>query len=549
MDDSFLSLAREILAECNKPMNGEEIWNYAIKTGKDKLIKRKSKKPPATIINNQIHEDIRINGQKSDFSKMGLRFIARNNTANESVFEFTDSEDDSTQNDNEINRLTRQNYIDDSLPTITVEKQKPQEEKFKITNTDCSDDNSKTYTLLQLAREILSECNEPMSSNEIWNYAITNGKAELTGCKAKSPATTLSSRISEDIKKNGANSDFIKIGSNPGKYALQNKTSHEVLTENYTVETNTFPQDIYSNSLQLQSDSINACPATGKIINQRHKDTNEDAAKTIFTNEDEVLESSETDSDNTTEILTENASIAVNTDQHNANSSFSKMQNNNQNISKNERALHPLLATFVMRDPRFKCYTKTIRQETSKKNEKNSDKWSHPDVVGIYFPFNNYAQETIKLIETLRDSLYKVYSFEMKWELDLTNLREYYFQAVSNSSWAHEGYIVAAKISDKPEFKEDLSRLVNAFGIGVIRLNVNKIDQSEVLYPAKTKEHLDWTTVDRLVKLIENKDFKRFVADINADAQTYGTRGKYDEVLSPEEYEKYIEEHIPAKYR
>lgn len=32
--------------------------------------------------------------------------------------------------------------------------------------------------------------------------------------------------------------------------------------------------------------------------------------------------------------------------------------------------------------------------------------------------------------------------------MNFTNLREYYFQAVSNSSWANEGYIVALDIDD-----------------------------------------------------------------------------------------------------
>nr|WP_288977411.1 hypothetical protein [uncultured Blautia sp.] len=42
---------------------------------------------------------------------------------------------------------------------------------------------------------------------------------------------------------------------------------------------------------------------------------------------------------------------------------------------------------------------------------------------------------------------------------------------MSNSSWAHEGYLVALKISEEPELMDELRRLNNAFGIGVIRLD------------------------------------------------------------------------------
>jgi hypothetical protein len=40
----------------------------------------------------------------------------------------------------------------------------------------------------------------------------------------------------------------------------------------------------------------------------------------------------------------------------------------------------------------------------------------------------------------------------MKKNLNFTNLREYYFQAVSNSSWANEGYIVALDIDEDESF-------------------------------------------------------------------------------------------------
>lgn len=80
----------------------------------------------------------------------------------------------------------------------------------------------------------------------------------------------------------------------------------------------------------------------------------------------------------------------------------------------------------------------------------------------------------------------------MKISVNLTNLRECYFQAVSNSSWAHEGYLVALNISEEPEMMDELRRLNNAFGIGVIRLEAEHFMQSEILFSAKEKESLDW---------------------------------------------------------
>jgi hypothetical protein len=40
----------------------------------------------------------------------------------------------------------------------------------------------------------------------------------------------------------------------------------------------------------------------------------------------------------------------------------------------------------------------------------------------------------------------RLWSFEVKKELNSSNVRKSFFQAVSNSSWANEGYLVAVSI-------------------------------------------------------------------------------------------------------
>ncbi len=181
----------------------------------------------------------------------------------------------------------------------------------------------------------------------------------------------------------------------------------------------------------------------------------------------------------------------------------------------NERDLHILLSTFAYADPRFKCYTKTIFHETSKRNKKGYNEWLHPDLVGVYFPFDQYENNTLKLLEALKENPYRLYAFEMKINLNFSNLREYYFQAVSNSSWANEGYLVTLEMDDDGDLLDELRRLNNAFGIGVIKLNAVHIDQSEVVFPAKTKEYLDWNTIDRLTS--ENLNFNHFIIELMED--------------------------------
>ena len=206
----------------------------------------------------------------------------------------------------------------------------------------------------------------------------------------------------------------------------------------------------------------------------------------------------------------------------------------------NERDLHPLLVKFLYSHAHFKCYSKTIYHENSNKKQKGYNKWLHPDLVGIYFPFNDYLTETQQLQEAFKISSFKLFSFELKIKINFANLREYYFQAVSNSSWANEGYLVALEIDDDPLLRDELRRLNNSFGIGIIKLNSSEIEQSEIIFPSKEKEFIDWETIDRLAD--ENCDFKSFMSDLTEDIKVRKVKSKYDKVYEDNEYIEYLKE-------
>lgn len=212
----------------------------------------------------------------------------------------------------------------------------------------------------------------------------------------------------------------------------------------------------------------------------------------------------------------------------------------NINYKYKERDLHPLLVKFIYSSPHFKCYSKTIYHEVSVKKIKGYNRWLHPDIVGVYFPFDDYMLETQKLQESFKVSSFKLFSFELKIKLTFNNLRECYFQAVSNSSWANEGYLVAIDIEDDDLLKNELRRLNNSFGIGIILLNPIEIEQSEIVLPAKEKEFVDWDTIDRLVE--ENKDFNQFISDLTEDIKVRKVKSIYDKVLEDNEYKKYIKD-------
>lgn len=166
----------------------------------------------------------------------------------------------------------------------------------------------------------------------------------------------------------------------------------------------------------------------------------------------------------------------------------------------NESDLHVPLVSWLTASDHFRCLTKTITQQTAKKTAKGIDQWTFPDLIGVYFPYMDFDDLTIDMLNTLKTNTIRVFSFEVKKELTASSLRENYFQAVSNSSWANEGYLVAATISEDESFIKELDLLCNAFGIGVIKLDIESPENSTVLKLARGRDNLEMNVLNKLIE-------------------------------------------------
>ena len=206
----------------------------------------------------------------------------------------------------------------------------------------------------------------------------------------------------------------------------------------------------------------------------------------------------------------------------------------------NERDLHSVLVAYAYGDSHFKANLKTIYHENSSKSTKGQNEWLHPDLVGVYFPFRDYKSETLEIQNHLSITSIKLFSFELKISLNFGNLRQSFFQAVSNSSWANEGYLVALNIDDDPTFKDEVRRLNNAFGIGIIKLNSENVFESEILFPSSINQEIDWDTVNRLAN--ENSDFSDFLKLITEDCKLGKVKSQYDKVLKLDDLTNYIKD-------
>ena len=208
-----------------------------------------------------------------------------------------------------------------------------------------------------------------------------------------------------------------------------------------------------------------------------------------------------------------------------------------------ERDIHPLLTYYAFANPAFNrgrsIFTKTIHHEKSSKSGYNE--WIHPDIVGFYIPLEDWRPDVIEFNRLSDNNSLKLFSFELKKSLTKGNYRESYFQAVSNSSWAHEGYLVAADILQDDDLLSELERLSSSFGIGIIHLDPHDIDGSTVLYPARVRPYLDWETINKLCE--QNVEFERFLQDVKIDFESKRVhRAEYDEVVK--DIGEYIEKKL-----
>ncbi len=213
-----------------------------------------------------------------------------------------------------------------------------------------------------------------------------------------------------------------------------------------------------------------------------------------------------------------------------------------------ERDLHILLSTFLSSK---NIHTKTIFHEQNNQNDKNQI-WTNPDIVGVEFAeFSDTTEQFLKVVDI--NEMFKLYSYEIKRELNSDNeLKKAYFQAVSNSSWANYGYLVAFNINTN--LHKEIQRLNKSFGIGVIELSSN-IYESKIIATSRVND-LDFDTINKLSNT--NEEFRQFIekaksilsnTDHNNDTYVkFQLENFCDKILDNDDIDEYcIDKNIPIE--
>jgi hypothetical protein len=136
--------------------------------------------------------------------------------------------------------------------------------------------------------------------------------------------------------------------------------------------------------------------------------------------------------------------------------------------------------------------------------------------VGVEPLDQKWRDEVRVCVEESGSRRARLWSLEVKTLINRSNVRECFFQAVSNSSWANFGYLVADEIEEKAE--AELQMLTSAHGIGLIRLSKDDLSESEIVFPAKERQVVDWESANRLAEA--NPDFRGFLKLVRQFYQT-----------------------------
>jgi uncharacterized protein len=187
-----------------------------------------------------------------------------------------------------------------------------------------------------------------------------------------------------------------------------------------------------------------------------------------------------------------------------------------------EHDLYPKLIEFLWSE--LNIYCKRIDEKRSKNSHgSGGNHWLFPDIVGLEDLSADWHPEIKSCVNQVADRKTKIWSFEVKKLINRSNVREVYFQAVSNSSWANYGYLAAAEIQGSETIKE-LRILSGLHGIGLIEIDTDSPTDSQIMIPAREKSDIDWNAANRLA--VENSHFMDCIKLVRQFYQTGEHRPK-----------------------
>jgi hypothetical protein len=154
-----------------------------------------------------------------------------------------------------------------------------------------------------------------------------------------------------------------------------------------------------------------------------------------------------------------------------------------------EKDAYPTVMKFLKQELFVEANYTLFAQEKAIKSKRGTNKHRYPDLIGVYKPEWNELDTFPKLI--LKDISYQIYSFEVKTSLKMENIRESFFECLSNSVFANKRYVVIAKEGDKailPKAYNEFRKLSTRYNVGLIEVRI--LDFKKLEYDKKNSKML-----------------------------------------------------------
>ena len=218
--------------------------------------------------------------------------------------------------------------------------------------------------------------------------------------------------------------------------------------------------------------------------------------------------------------------------------------------SQTEEKFRSLYLRWTKQDGQYPVkieHTKGARQASG------INRWKFPDAVSISWnlePTDDVGHFDSNMLEVMRglgEQPFTITSTELKTSITSSTLRQYFFQCVSNSRWAHTAQLAIATEVNDAAVSEELERLGASYGIAVmsfglsegvlaalpkasallemsdadVETHLNKIS-IKTIATGQRREDLDWGHLRDLQKQAsELRDIFEWIARCLKDSQAY----------------------------
>jgi len=134
------------------------------------------------------------------------------------------------------------------------------------------------------------------------------------------------------------------------------------------------------------------------------------------------------------------------------------------------------------------------------------NKWKFPDLIVLDWEVGETGDDgmfrlngtELRVKQGLGEQPFRLTSVELKVDLTLSTLREYFFQCVSNSKWAHSASLVFACAITDSLLADELRRLGTSYGITVSTFGFDR-EQLSALPPASRLMNMSDLEFEKLV--------------------------------------------------